>query len=289
MKRFLVAFAQVLAYLLLIFVIIALLVIPTHLIFGYLDSIEQRYQILILGLHMVLAAGIISTIMLGWRKAAVFKSGWPNALLSIRSFAIGALMGFLLSAFIVLIISITGGGNFNFQFERFSEYLRYIIPLIVFLFIAALGEEWIFRGYPLSRLSQAINPSMANVLVSLLFMAGHWGGSGWNVISATNIFLFSMLLGALRFTRGGIPLAWGFHFTWNSFYVMTGTALSGEKFAVPFIDFINTGPVWLSGGLYGPEGSIVASFSLVMAIISIQRYLKFRPLNKELEDKRLSR
>jgi membrane protease YdiL (CAAX protease family) len=194
-------------------------------------------------------------------------------------------MGFLLSAFIVLIISITGGGNFNFQFERFSEYLRYMIPLIIFLFIAALGEEWIFRGYPLSRLSQSVKPIWANVLVSLVFMAGHWGGSGWNVLSAANIFLFSMLLGVLRFTRVGIPAAWGFHFAWNSLYVMTGTALSGEKFKVPFIDFIDTSPLWLSGGLYGPEGSIVASIALMMALFFIQRYLKYRRLNDELKKK----
>jgi len=114
--------------------------------------------------------------------------------------------------------------------------LGYMIPLILFLSIAALGEERIFRGYPLSRLSQTVEPIWVTVLVSLMFMTGHWGGSDWNVISATNNFLFSMLLGALRFTRGGIPLAWGFHFAWNSFYVMTDTALSGEKFVSEFTE-----------------------------------------------------
>jgi hypothetical protein len=105
-------------------------------------------------------------------------------------------------------------------------------------------------------------------------MAGHWGGSGWGALPAINIFLFSLMHGGLRFTSGGIPAAWGFHFAWNSLYLLAGAPLTGEKFQIPFVEFVDTGPGWLSGGLYGPEGSVVSSIVLIVALFFIQRYLK---------------
>ena len=93
-------------------------------------------------------------------------------------------------------------------------------------------------------------------------------------LAALNIFLFSLVNGAIRFTRGGIPAAWGLHFVWNSFYVILGATITGENFEVPFVQFSSDGPLWLSGGAYGPEGGIGTTIVTIAALIFIYRYLK---------------
>jgi membrane protease YdiL (CAAX protease family) len=106
-----------------------------------------------------------------------------------------------------------------------------------------------FRGYPLSKLSLTMGRNWANFIIALFFMAGHWGGEGWSVMTIINILLFSLLCGAFRFTEGGLPVVCGFHFSWNSLQFLLGATLTGENFKVPFIQFESSGADWLSGGI----------------------------------------
>jgi membrane protease YdiL (CAAX protease family) len=276
MKNMFITFARVMGYFLAIFLILVILVILTQLIFGDQDSLEHRLQILILGIHILIAVGIVNIFMLISGKSQLVKRGWPGYKTGLRWFGMGTLLGLLVSGGVVILIMLTGGGNFSLASDRFSDYLRYILPLLLFLLMASLGEEWIFRGYPITKFSQSFGLIGANVLVSLLFMAGHWGGNGWNLLAASNIFLFSLMNGALRFSPGGIPAAWGFHFAWNSLYVILGAPLTGERFEVPFVQFLSEGPVSLSGGDYGPEGSIAAFVMLIAALIFMYKYLQSR-------------
>jgi membrane protease YdiL (CAAX protease family) len=274
MKRFLISFAQVIGYFLAVFIMLVLLVIPTQFLFGDLDSLQLRLEIFILGIHMVIAVAVVSGLMVLIKKSQLIKKGWPTFRLGLKWFGIGAFTGLLMSGGVLFITWISGGGSFSFNTDELSEYFPYVLPLIFFILLAALGEEWIFRGYPLSKFSQTVGPYWANILVSLLFMAGHWGGEGWSVLAATNIFLFSLVNGAMRFTSGGIPAAWGFHFVWNSFYVVCGATLTGGNFQIPFIQFLSDDPVWLSGGAYGPEGSIGTTIVTMTALVFLYRYLK---------------
>ena len=276
MKNIFITIIQVIGYFFAIFLIIALLVIPTQLLLGNQDSLEQRLQILILGVHILIGVGIVNTLILISVKSQLIKMGWPEYKTSLRWLGIGTLLGLLVSGGVIILIWLTGGGSFSLANDRFSDYLQYIIPLILFLFVAALGEEWMFRGYPLTKFSKSFGFVWANVLVSLLFMAGHWGGNGWGLLTAINIFLFSLINGAIRFSPGGIPAAWGFHFAWNSLYVILGAPLTGERFEVPFIQFLGDGPVCLSGGDYGPEGSIATFIMLIAGLIFIFKYLHRR-------------
>jgi len=143
---------------------------------------------------------------------------------------------------------------------------------VAFLLIAALGEEWIFRGYPLAVLAPVTGRGWANVLVALVFTASHWGGSGWNGLAATNIFLFSLVNGAIRYSPGGIPAAWGFHFAWNSLQVLSGAVLTGDDLRVPMVRFSSQGPDWLSGGAFGPEGALGATAATIIGLVVLRHF-----------------
>ena len=274
MRIFLIAFAQVIGYIFGILIIMGFLVIPTKWIFGELDSIEQRLQIFFLGIHLLLAVTLVNWVMVLISKSQLVKEGWPRIRVGVKWFGIGTIIGLLMAGGVLIITVISGGSSFTLNNDSLIEYLQYVLPLVIFLLLAALGEEWIFRGYPLTKLSPIVGKGWANILVSLLFMVGHWGGDGWSALAVLNIFIFSLVNGVMRFTRGGIPAAWGFHFAWNSLYVISGATLSGENFQVPLIQFPSDGPGWLSGGAYGPEGGLGTSIITIVGLMIIYKYLQ---------------
>jgi len=273
MKKLLISFIQVLAYLLVVFLVLALLVIPATLIWGDLDLVEARMQILLLGVQLVLAVAVVNSFLVRFFRSQLVRLGWPGPGASARWFGIGALVGLLMCGALLGIILICGGGRLTFNSDGLSQYAGYVLPLVFFILIATLGEEWIFRGYPMNKLSPLVGRGWANVIVGLMFMAGHWGGDGWTALAALNIFLFSLVNGAMRFTPGGIAAAWGFHFAWNGLHVFLGATLSGQTFAVPAIRFQGMGPAWLSGGAFGPEGAVGTTVVTVVGLLLIRRFL----------------
>lgn len=268
-KKAMAAIAQVLGFLLLIFLVLVILAIPTKLLFGEQESHEPRMQILFLGVHILIAVVVVTAAMAGIGKSKLAWAGWPNIRSSLRWFGIGTVVGLMLAGIMIAIPWLAGGGTFGRQSGGLSDYLRYVLPLVCFLAVAALGEEWIFRGYPMTKMSQSMGQWQTNVFISLLFMAGHWGGNGWCALAAVNIFLFSLVNGTMRFTPGGIPAAWGFHFAWNSLQVIVGANLTGETFPLPVIRFQSQGPAWLSGGAFGPEGGLGATIAALAGLFCL--------------------
>jgi hypothetical protein len=60
------------------------------------------------------------------------------------------------------------------------------------------------------------------------------------------------------------------HFTWNFVQeVVFGFPVSGIKYFDTFISFVSTGPEWITGGHFGPEGSIIVSVLLLAVSLLI--------------------
>ena len=142
------------------------------------------------------------------------------------------------------------------------------------LLFAALGEEWLFRGYPLTRLAGLLGPGCANLVMAVLFAAAHLTSAGSGPMSSVNIVLGSLVVGALRLTPGGIPAAWGFHFVWNYTQVLCGATLALEDLAIPGVTFAGAGSVLVSGGTFGPETGIGASISTLLTLGLLLRYFR---------------
>jgi membrane protease YdiL (CAAX protease family) len=198
MKRFLFTLLQVIGYFAAIVVVIILEVKLTKLIVGDvdIDTVDPMLQILFLGFHIVIAAAVTNTVMARVGKSKVVREGWPALRQSIRWFGIGIFVGLIMIGGVLGIILLSGGGRLTLDSGGFTQYLEFVLPLVGCLLIAALGEEWIFRGYPLSRFSQVVGRGWANLIVALIFSAAHWGGNGWTALTAVNILLFSMVNGA---------------------------------------------------------------------------------------------
>lgn len=135
----------------------------------------------------------------------------------------------------------------------------------------ALSEESIIRSYPLFSLSQGIGFWPAAILLSLLFGAGHLGNSGEEWIGIANAMLAGLVFSYSVKWTGSLWWAIGLHLTWDwgeSFFF--GVADSGSIAHHHFLSFQPLGPGWLSGGVVGPEGSVLASVILLLLVFAVR-------------------
>ena len=69
-------------------------------------------------------------------------------------------------------------------------------------------------------------------------------------------------------------VAWGFHFTWNATMgILFGLPISGITNFSPVVATNAIGPLWITGGDYGPEGSLICAIViLVLIFVTILRH-----------------
>ncbi len=136
--------------------------------------------------------------------------------------------------------------------------------------ISGLVEETVFRLLLLGGLRRLLHSGTAAVVLSAVAFAGveMLTTDGWTAISVTSTVLGGVMYGVAFLRTGRLWLPVGIHFGWNWVQgTVLGFPVSGTTdFSGAFASLGAKGPVWLSGGDYGPEGSI---FSLVGRLLII--------------------
>ncbi len=140
--------------------------------------------------------------------------------------------------------------------------------LLMLLAPAALWEELVFRGYLWHVAASAGGARVALWSSSLAFTAVHFMNPGANLLTTVAVFLAGLSLGLIRERFASLPAAWGAHLAWN--WIMAAVLhvpVSGLSFATPGYRAVASGPDWLSGGVWGPEGSVIAALVMATALI----------------------
>jgi uncharacterized protein len=185
-------------------------------------------------------------------------------------FGLGAAFGWGMVVISILPMVFSGGLIVSF-FTTPRQFGLLFLDLLT-LALASLAEEVAFRGYPFQRLIEAIGPVLATLLLSVLFGLAHVFNP--NVTSTSvvvTIFAGWLLSIAYLFTRA-LWFSWGWHFAWNvSICALFGLPLSGITSFSPVVQSNTIGPRWMTGGNYGPEGSVVAAVVLLVGAVAIYR------------------
>lgn len=182
-------------------------------------------------------------------------------LLAARELLFGSAFGVVLIGICALLVSIST----NVWHERGAGF-PWVELLGVYL-PAAVHEELLFRGYAFQKIHRW-NATVALFLFALVFAALHAGNVAVSWLGLVNIFLGGILLGLAyeRYARLWFPI--GLHLAWN---VMTGPILGHEVsgYDSPLTVFVERGdgPVWLTGGEFGIEGSVWMTVTEVAGII----------------------
>jgi membrane protease YdiL (CAAX protease family) len=173
-------------------------------------------------------------------------------------------------------LSITGG---NIESIESTEWWLGMSVLLLILIVSAANEELIFRGYPLQVLMVAVGPGPAIVMMSMLFGLGHHLNPNATWLGTANTCLAGILLCLAYARTRSLWFPYGIHIGWNlGLGPIFGFPLSGMD-----IDSIwrteADGADWLTGGAYGPEGGLLVTGIMILAIavVTFTRQVRVSP------------
>jgi membrane protease YdiL (CAAX protease family) len=133
----------------------------------------------------------------------------------------------------------------------------------VFLLPAALGEELIIRGYVFGVLRERWGWRWTLIVTSVVFGLLHLQNAGANIGSLTLVMIAGLFLGGVLMATRSLYAAWMAHFAWNwTMAVLFHTAVSGLPMEAPGYRYVDAGPDWATGGVWGPEGGIPAGLGM---------------------------
>ncbi len=181
-----------------------------------------------------------------------FRGRWKNEL------GLGLAAGAAMILAVGCLERLLGAATFSLSAAPPGRVALAGVFLVLLLGVAAADEELVFRGYPFQRLLDSGGPIAAVVAMSVLFGVTHLTNPYHTWISTTNTILIGVLFAICYLRTRSLWLPLGIHFAWNYFqgYVL-GFPVSGLALPAPILAARIHGPAWLTGGAYGPEGSIL--------------------------------
>jgi membrane protease YdiL (CAAX protease family) len=144
-------------------------------------------------------------------------------------------------------------------------------------FCVALLEETLTRGFVFQRLLAGTGFWVAQLLVALLFAAGHWGNPGMEgatlVVATLSLVSGAFLFGLAYVRTRSLALPVGLHLGWNWCQgQLLGFGVSGHDQAGWWRPIFGDRPEWLTGGKFGPEASVLALAVDVLVIVLLWRW-----------------
>jgi uncharacterized protein len=143
---------------------------------------------------------------------------------------------------------------------------------------AALGEELVMRGYVFAMLREAFGWRISLVLTSVGFGLLHAANPGANAQAILTVVLAGFFLGLVLVRTDSLYAAWAAHAAWNlTLAIALHADVSGISVgATPDYRLVDSGPDWLTGGAWGPEGGAGAAMGLLLASVIMVRPLLAR-------------
>ena len=192
------------------------------------------------------------------------RPGWQ------REIGLGAALGWgmLIASILPLVLS----GGLIVTFWLVPRQFGVLVLDLLLLAVASLAEEVAFRGYPFQRLIAAVGPTLATIGFSVAFAMVHIFNPGANHASFLVTVLSGWLLSVAYLRTRALWVCWGWHFAWNaSMCVLFGLPVSGITEFSPVIQSNTVGPLWMTGGDYGPEASGVTAIVLLLGVFIVYR------------------
>lgn len=185
-----------------------------------------------------------------------------------KPYAIGFIIGSCIISLITLILAITG--IIQFKYNSF-DYNYMIINLSVIAFgwiIQSASEEIAVRGWLIPSLQNYCTPIMTISITAIVFGILHLFSAGVSLLSFINLMLSGVFFACYAIADGNILGVCGLHFAWNfalgNIYGLpvSGFSDNGEK----IFSAQKIGPDIFTGGDFGPEGGLITTIVLLIAI-----------------------
>ena len=224
------------------------------------------------------APTLLGALLAGWTLLSL--DGRPPAALGFRldrgaarGLVGGLALGVALGLLAVGMIAVAGAVRWRADGGGAGDWFLAGLASLWMLALPAAAEEAMLRGYPLQALAEAWGAGWALVVTATLFALAHLPNPGVGWVGLTNIAAAGLFLGALYLRTRSLWWATGAHLGWNWAHAFVADLpVSGlELVDAPLVEPVLSGPAWLSGGEFGPEGSVLATAAVLVAFAWIWR------------------
>lgn len=135
-----------------------------------------------------------------------------------------------------------------------------LILTLLFFTTLSFFEELVFRGIVFRIAEESLGTNLALIISALLFGLAHIPNEHANVISIISAAAGGVLAGLLFSMTKQLWLPIFFHAGWNWAQLALGVAVSGMEDMGEISSYVDAkleGPELLTGGVFGPENSII--------------------------------
>jgi membrane protease YdiL (CAAX protease family) len=241
--------------------IVLLLMVSVPLV---LLEVATEFSVKALGVVVIGVASYVMTRFINHKPfIAIGLSLHPAA---VRGFGIGCLLGFLMVAGVFAVEYLAGYIDLRWGGLSASSATWVFFSGCVYFLVGAAFEELIFRGYLFQTLMQAVTFLPAMLVMAALFAIAHGRNPNVTAYGLINVALATVWLSFAYLKSRSLWLPIGLHFSWNFSqttlfsFPTSGISFDGRSLA----SLVQSGPVWLTGGAFGPEGGALATLALII-------------------------
>lgn len=249
-----------------------ILTIPLYIVFLKIPLFFYNQNLLLLFLNLLTFATISSLVFFRVKvierrslsSIGLNKNNW------LKKYLLGFFIGLVMMSIIVLIL--LSFGYITIEKNPIQPVgVSAISSILVILFgwiIQGATEEIVTRGWLLNVLSNKYNIGVGLLISSTLFGLMHLSNPNVNYIAVINIILVGLFYGFYVIKTNDLWAVCGMHTAWNFAQGnLFGFEVSGIDVSVgSLIDLNLVGSDFVTGGIFGPEAGIVATFILLVSI-----------------------
>jgi uncharacterized protein len=228
--------------------------------------------LLIQEVTLLFAALAAAAFMGALESRGIGDYGLPGTEMFRRRFGQGLVWGVVMISAMILLIRLLGGFSFGGLALQGSALWGYAALWGLVFLAVGLFEEFFFRGYTQFTLASGIGFWPAATMISGVFGASHLRNTGEDIAGALSVFVIGMFFCLTLRRTGNLWFAVGLHasFDWGETFLFSvpnsGIVAPGHLLNSSF-----HGPVWLTGGTVGPEGSVMAFVVVALAAAIFSR------------------
>jgi len=196
-----------------------------------------------------------------------WKAKWGKELFQ------GCLLGAGMISTVFLIEYYAGMIHVEFYGLSYQQALSGFFYSFSLYAVAGYGEELMFRGYILQITAEGTNRKIAALFYAVLFALAHIKNPNVSLFALINIGFAGIWLAIAYYKTNALWFPIGLHFSWNFFqgfvfsFPVSGTTSEQEQLGKAIV----SGPEWVTGGAFGPEGGILTTAVLIAASLFIYK------------------
>lgn len=171
-----------------------------------------------------------------------------------KNLLIGISIGFILQSCTILVMYFNG----NYSVVNINPVSFILIPFTI-MFTVAIIEEILVRGIIFRIVEEKLGSYISLTISSVLFGILHLANPHGTLISGICITMAGFMLGAAFIYSRNLWFPIALHFAWNFTQSgIYGAITSGNEKTNSLLEAKIKGPEFITGGEFGPEGSIQA-------------------------------